>query len=115
MRDQNSTNLNYKNNKKLQELLQEYPPSKLRVIRIFLKSREEVYVIPKSEYEAKSEEERLPIIYSNLQGENSEIKKGIENLVSFIREKGTPISIDKDTWKALNFSLPIWLFIRDID
>ncbi|GAH98857.1 unnamed protein product [marine sediment metagenome] len=98
--------LAYKNNKRLHDILRRYSPSELKVIRLFLKCGEEYYVMPREEYEKKSDEEAVPIIYrSDIQGENPKIKRGIENLVSYVREKGIPIYVDEDTWRALDFPL----------
>lgn len=108
--------ITYNDNKRLQEILHRYSPSELKVIRLFLKSGEEYYVMPKEEYEAKSDEEGVPIIFrSDIQGENLQIKRGIENIVSYVREEGIPISVDEDTWRALDFPLAAFLFARHIE
>lgn len=108
--------LEYENNKRLQEILQEHTPSELKTVRISLKSKEEYYVLLKEEYDKKVEEEGVPAFYMRgFLGKNPLLKKKVENMVSYLRQSGIPISPDEDTWEALDFPIPDFLIARHVE
>ncbi len=103
-------------NARLQEALEKHSPRDLKVVRVTLKSGEECYVVEKDKYERKHDEQGLPLVFDpERQGENLQVKKWIENLVSYVRAEGIPVSVDEETWDALNFPVPAILIARHVE
>ncbi len=103
-------------NKGLEQTLKKYSPEELKVVRLTLKSGEEWRVVPKTEYEERSDREGIPAKFvPDLQGDNSRIKNGIENMVTYVREQGVPVSVDEETWDALRNPIPAFLIARHLE
>ncbi|MBI4163942.1 MAG: hypothetical protein HY512_03700 [Candidatus Aenigmarchaeota archaeon] len=103
-------------NKKLEEVLSKHTPAELKVVRLTLKSGEECYVVPKTDYEARYDEQGLPLAFDSAKQEgDGMVRIGIENMVSYVREKGIQVSVDEETWDALGNPTPAILVARFLE
>ena len=102
-------------NKKLEGALNKHTPEELKVVKLVLKSGEECYVIRKADYETRYDEQGLPLVFDSAKGDDGMIKIGIENMVSYIREQGIPVSVDEETWDALGNPVPAILVARFLE